>query len=144
MKMYDNSLVRTGKKPDYKEYFAGMMDFIENLKTAGMQLLKTDVARTKLAERYDSMCDVIQSNMPTLSKMRCAHNHITLLKKAAISSMNRDQTIRTFLRLTNGSYRETNHEGYAFSCDGTIVKLVDRYEFSRANFSNDIIKGWNR
>ena len=143
MKMYDNSLVRIGKKPNYDEYFNGMIEFVESMKTSGLHLLKTDAGRAKLVEKYDAICEFIRSNRQTLSTMRYVRNQITLLKLAAIASMNKDQKIKTFFRLIDGSYKETNHEGYAFSCDGAIVKLVDRYEFSRANFSNDIIKGWN-
>jgi hypothetical protein len=39
----------------------------------------------------------------------------------------------------------TAPEGYvAINNDGEAVKLVNRMEFSRANFSDDVIKGWQK
>jgi hypothetical protein len=41
--------------------------------------------------------------------------------------------------------RRTSPEGYvAIDHIGNAVKLVDRLEFSMANFSPDIIKGWQK
>ena len=47
-----------------------------------------------------------------------------------------------FLRTKNG-YRVTNPEGYVAIKKGNAVKLVDRLEFSRANFTaaKDWVKG---
>jgi len=39
----------------------------------------------------------------------------------------------------------TGQEGFvAIDHIGNAVKIVDRLEFSRANFSSDVIKGWER
>jgi hypothetical protein len=48
------------------------------------------------------------------------------------------------LRTTNG-FKVTEQEGYvAIDKVGGAIKLVDRMEFSRANFSPDVIKGWQK
>lgn len=42
-------------------------------------------------------------------------------------------------------FKVTDQEGYvAIDHIGTAVKLVDRLEFSTANFSPEILKGWQR
>ena len=54
--------------------------------------------------------------------------------------MNQIKSIGTFLQKDNG-YEITNPEGYvAVDRMGNAVKLVDRLEFSRANFT--IAKDW--
>jgi hypothetical protein len=61
-----------------------------------------------------------------------------------IQKMDRASTIGTFLKTRNG-YEVTAPEGYvAINNDGSAVKLVNRLEFSRANFSSDVIKGWEK
>ena len=51
----------------------------------------------------------------------------------------------TFLK-TNKGYRSTGQEGYVAidKLGGDAVKIVDRMEFSFANFSPNIIKGWDK
>ena len=40
---------------------------------------------------------------------------------------------------------DTDHEGYAVFDDyGNAAKLVDRKQFSKANFSDEYVKGWSK
>ena len=56
--------------------------------------------------------------------------------------MNQIKSIGTFIQRGNG-FEVTNPEGYvAVDRLGNAVKLVDRLEFSRANFTNP--KDWIR
>ena len=48
--------------------------------------------------------------------------------------LNNIQSIGSFLRTKNG-FKVTNPEGYVAIKQGGAVKLVDRLEFSRANFN---------
>ena len=52
---------------------------------------------------------------------------------------------QTFLKTKNG-YQTTGQEGYVAidKLGGDAVKIVDRMEFSYANFSPDILKGWDK
>ncbi len=46
--------------------------------------------------------------------------------------------------MKDGKLKDTNQEGFACSdADGNVVKLINRKEFSFANFSPDVQKGWN-
>ena len=59
-----------------------------------------------------------------------------------IYKLNRASALGTFLRTRTG-FQTTNQEGFvAIDKVGKAVKIVDRLEFSRANFSSDILKGW--
>ena len=51
----------------------------------------------------------------------------------------------TFLKTRKG-YRTTGQEGYVAidKLGGDAVKIVDRMEFSFANFSPTILKGWDK
>jgi hypothetical protein len=65
-------------------------------------------------------------------------------KGMIVDKLNSAGSLNTFLRTQNG-FSVTNQEGYvAIDRIGNAVKLVDRMEFSRANFSPDVIKGWQK
>ena len=69
-------------------------------------------------------------------------SYVTLqrVKNFLVSKMNQIKSIGTFLQKGNG-FEVTNPEGYvAVDRLGNAVKLVDRLEFSTANFN--IAKNW--
>jgi hypothetical protein len=65
-------------------------------------------------------------------------------KLILIRKFNECNDIGTFLHTPSGGYKVTTPEGYvaAWSSGGNAVKLVDRMEFSRANFL--AIKNWGK
>ena len=69
-------------------------------------------------------------------------SYITLqtAKTIIVRKLERAENIGTFIRTQNG-YRVTAPEGYvAIDHIGKALKLVDRLEFSKANFTVD--KNW--
>jgi hypothetical protein len=60
-------------------------------------------------------------------------------KAILMNKLNNIQSIGSFLRTKNG-FKVTNPEGYVAIKQGGAVKLVDRLEFSRANFN--MAKNW--
>ena len=72
-------------------------------------------------------------------------NVIVLAKLKLINTLNRLNSVSTFLKTKKG-YRVTGQEGYVAidKLGGDAVKIVDRMEFSYANFSPDILKGWDK
>ena len=70
----------------------------------------------------------------------CCNIHNTSVCKGCIDEkLNNIQSIGSFLRTKNG-FKVTNPEGYVAIKQGGAVKLVDRLEFSRANFN--MAKNW--
>ena len=69
-------------------------------------------------------------------------DNITDGDKELLNKLNNIQSIGSFLRTKNG-YKVTNPEGYVAIKKSGAVKLVDRLEFSRANFTmaKDWVKG---
>ena len=70
---------------------------------------------------------------------------IVLAKMKLINTLNKLSKVDTFLKTKKG-YRVTGEEGYVAidKLGGDAVKIVDRMEFSYANFSPDILKGWDK
>ena len=59
--------------------------------------------------------------------------------------MNQAGSMSTFLRTKNG-FKVTAPEGFVAidHLSNDAVKIVDRMEFSKANFSPEFIKGWEK
>lgn len=70
---------------------------------------------------------------------------IVMAKLKLINILNKLNNVDTFLKTKNG-YKTTGQEGYVAidTLGGDAVKIVDRMEFSYANFSPDILKGWDK
>ena len=70
---------------------------------------------------------------------------IVLAKLKLINILNKLNNAKTFLKTKKG-YQVTGQEGYVAidRLGGDAVKIVDRLEFSYANFSPNILKGWDK
>jgi hypothetical protein len=73
------------------------------------------------------------------------YNLIVEAKEYIIKKLDKAKSVGTFLKTANG-FKVTEQEGFvAIDHMGkNAIKLVDRLGFSQANFSPDIIKGWQR
>ena len=73
------------------------------------------------------------------------YNLIVDAKLLVIRKLDRTKTIGTFLKTADG-YKVTEQEGFVAidKVGKNAVKLVDRLQFSKANFSPEIIKGWQK
>ena len=62
-----------------------------------------------------------------------------------IDKLNKVDSLKTFLKTQSG-YEVTNPEGFVAMdrLGKNSLKLVDRLQFSKANFSSEYIKGWQR
>jgi hypothetical protein len=146
IKTHFNTKVRAGQRiknptahaKDLVNYIAGVYDKeIEKKKTAAGKA--SWEAKKKEAMKFFS-----NANLSSLVTMFEMMNLIIEAKEMIIRKMDQASSIRTLLRTANG-YEVTSPEGYvAIDHKGNAVKLVNRLTFSRANFSADVIKGWQK
>jgi len=142
---YDNSKVRAGEKiTNVEAHVDGLYKFIDDRFTkeaSGMKTQagkdRTDARRTKILNFFlvHPKREIIA--LFELSKM-IAEAKLYLIKK-----MNQANNIGTFLKTKSG-FRVTSPEGFVAISDHGAIKLVDRYEFSLANFDPMFMKGWQR
>ena len=107
---------------------------------------KTEKGKGAQQKKLD---DVLQffspQNKVSLQMMFDLQKSIVLAKLKIINILNRLNSAQTFLKTRDG-YKVTGQEGYVAidKLGGDAVKIVDRMEFSYANFSPEIIKGWDK
>jgi len=115
-----------------------------------VSLLNTEIDARKTDSGKQKYKDLLQTNLRYIDRNKqslyfAIASHVTLqnAKNFLINKLSEIQSIGHFLRTPNG-YRVTAPEGFvAVDRVAGAVKLVDRLEFSRANFTaeRDWIKG---
>jgi len=107
---------------------------------------KTEAGQAKIRQTRDDVVSYFSNTPPQqLINLFKIYNLLIDVKLIIVSKLNRAKSINTLV-LTPKGYRVVGHEGYvAIDHVGkNALKLVDRLEFSRSNFSPDIVKGWQR
>ena len=145
IKTYNNTFVRAGEPfPDVDSHVKGLYQYIMDWYQKEIDKKKTDKAKEAWTEKRDRVASLVFANVNQLKQIFTLMNLIVQAKQLVINKMNRASSLGTFLRTSKG-FETTEQEGYvAIDRIGRAVKIVDRLEFSRANFSPDVLKGWQK
>lgn len=146
IKTHFNTKVRAGEKiTNPRNHVRDLADYVIQYYDKQIESKKTEKGKAPWIEKKKSMMRFFGgSNMKDLIQIFTLMNLIIDAKEMIIKKMDKASSIGTFLKKKNG-YEVTAPEGYvAINNDGDAVKLVNRMEFSRANFSDEIIKGWQK
>lgn len=145
IKTYNNTYVRSGEPfPDVDTHVKGLYQYIMDWYQKEIDKKKTDKAKQEWTAKRDRVASLVFANVLQLKRIFELMNLIVQAKQMIINKMNRASALGTFLR-TNKGFKATNQEGYvAIDKIGQAVKIVDRLEFSRANFSPEVLKGWQK
>ena len=141
-KTFFNTYVRQGKTligarntaRDFAEYFSNALD-----KEISTKKMKT--TKDKYLELKNKGLKFISDNQQAIYMTVASYMNLQAAKNFMIRKLQKVNTFGTFLRTPDG-YRVTAPEGFVAIRSGQALKLVDRLEFSRANFTAD--KNWER
>jgi len=145
LKTFFNHFIRNtqGNMAKVKTLVDMFGEYYENVLQAEIDSRKTESGKKKYQ-------DILKKNMVYINRNKQAlyfaiASHVTLqnAKNYLVNKLSEIQSIGHFLRTPNG-YRVTAPEGFvAVDRTAGAVKLVDRLEFSRANFTaeKDWVKG---
>jgi len=143
--IFQNSLIKVGKKIKDPEGFIGeFIEFLQNRAGTEADKRKSEAGKEKILKKFAEMVDSIQENKNDWYLMVHIISEITELKEMFVKKLNKIGQFQTYLKMKEGgSLRKSSQEGFAVSdINGDVVKLVSRDEFSYANFSPDVMKGW--
>ena len=116
-------------------------DYFESIMQAEIDKRKTPKGKEKFIKAKKDGLLFIDKNKQALYFAIASHITIGVAKQTLLQKMSQVQSIGNFLRTSTG-YRVTAPEGYvAVDKVAGAIKLVDRLEFSRQNFT--MPKGWN-
>ena len=141
-KTFFNRYVREGKSlvgarntaRDFAQYFSNALD--KEIATKKMKSTKD-----KYLELKNKGLKFISDNQQAIYMTVASYMNLQAAKNFMIRKLQKVNTFGTFLRTPDG-YRVTAPEGFVAIRSGQALKLVDRLEFSRANFTAD--KNWDK
>jgi len=144
---FNNSFVRKGQiVQDTNRHVTSLINFIQQRYKKEIDKRKTAPGKAAQQAKLDEILKFFSSkNKQSLKKMFDLQKMIVLAKLKLINILDKLNKTKTFLK-TNRGYRSTGQEGYVAidRLGGDAVKIVDRMEFSFANFSPSILKGWDK
>jgi len=129
-------------------HMAKVRQLVDMFREYYVNIVQAEIDARKTAAGKQKYKDILKTNLRFIDRNRNAlvmaiASHVTLqnAKNFLINKMSEIQSVGHFLRTSTG-YRVTSPEGYvAVDKVAGAVKLVDRLEFSRANFT--MPKGWS-
>ena len=141
-----NSYIRAGQiPPDPKKRVQALIKFIQQRFKKEIDKRTSPKGKATQQKAMDEILSFFsKENKTNLEMIFELQRNIVLAKLKLINTLNKLGNVDTFLK-TNKGYRVTGQEGYVAidKLGGDAVKIVDRMEFSYANFSPDILKGWD-
>ena len=144
---FNNTFVRRGEKiRNPKSHVQNLIRYFGDKYDKEISKRKSPVGRRaqqdKKEERLKFFSTENSKNLELVFELQMA---IVSAKELIISKLDELKQLDTFV-LTKNGFKVTGQEGYVAIDDagGSVLKLVDRLEFSYNNFSPEIIKGWQR
>jgi hypothetical protein len=142
-----NSKIRQGERIKNPSTFVD--DMIRELKSyfdKEIDSKKSSKGKESASQKRDEVMSYFEKNKKSdIIAMFTLYNLVIDAKQIIIDKLNEVGSMRTFLKTKDG-YEVTGQEGFVASdhLGKNALKLVDRLSFSKANFSTDYIKGWQR
>jgi len=140
LKTFFNTYIRQGTPITNTKALANNFEvyFIQKLQKE-IDSKKTQAAKQKYEEIKEKGMKILRADREGLYFAIATYITFQSAKTVLMNKLNSIQSIGSFLRTKNG-YKVTNPEGYVAIKKSGAVKLVDRLEFSRANFN--MAKNW--
>ena len=144
---FNNTFVRKGEViGNTKTHVEKLIRYIQQKFQKEIDKRKTEKGKAVQQKKLNEFLKFFSpQNKISLEMMFELQKSIVLAKLKIINILNRLNSTQTFLKTSDG-YKVTGQEGYVAidKLGGDAVKIVDRMEFSYANFSPEIIKGWDK
>ena len=145
LKAFNNTKVRKGRMiVNARTHVYQLIKYFREHYQKEVDKRKSDKGKQSQLEKMKKLMVYFDNHKNDLIKIYEVVMLLTSAKNMIVNKLNQAGSIPTFLRTSSG-FKVTDQEGYvAIDKVGGAVKLVDRMEFSKANFSPDIIKGWQK
>ena len=141
-KQFFNTYIRGGRAiPSTNKVVGDFARYYSELIDKEIQKKKTAAAQQKWTKLKDDGMKFIAANQRSIYMTVAAYKNLTTAKLMVVRQLEKVKDIGTFIKDGNG-YRVTAPEGFVAIKSGRATKLVDRLEFSVANFTVD--KNWDK
>jgi hypothetical protein len=140
-KIYFNQVIRGGNVPTAEGIAAGYINFVIAKYDDEIKKKKTEKSQQEWQRRKVDALAYLNNNKSVMIHTFSGFKDLIAAKEQVINKLTKIEGVGTFLEDEKG-YRVTSPEGFVAIMDGQAIKLVDRLEFSRANFT--VAKDWGK
>ena len=138
--MFFNNYYKEGRAiPSVNQTYNDFIHFLAKKYNEAILKNKTLNAQANKAFQFVDALDSIQANQRGMQMVIATVLNLTKAKMILVNKMNKVAALDTFVQTDDG-YKVTAQEGFVAINEGQAVKLIDRLEFSKLNFT--IAKNW--
>jgi hypothetical protein len=145
IKTFNNTKVRAGESiKDTKLHTVQLIKWIEDKLNKDILAAKMEKTKQKKQQEKNELMRFFRQNAGELRKIFDLQNDIVDSKNMIISKLQQLRQVTGSFLKTDDGFKVTNPEGFVAvdKLKGNAVKLVDRLEFSLANFT--AAKNWSK
>jgi nicotinamide mononucleotide adenylyltransferase len=140
MKRFTNSYVKEGMKiANVNKFIEGFEKAFKKTLVEKVESLKSEKSKNEYRDKLASGLQFLEDNQRSFKAFIVIYNSFTNAKNLINNKLAGLSDTKVFLR-SGDNFVVTKPEGFVAIVDGKAVKIVDRLEFSRANFTLE--KSW--
>jgi len=142
LKMFNNVYVKEGKPVENPGVFINDFSaWINDKYKSEISKLKIDKAKKSREVERDAIISFMKTYKNDFINAITIYSLFIIIKLIYIRRFEKIDNIKALIKTSDGEYRVSAPEGFCvIDNDGSVLKLVDRLEFSRSNFL--IQKSW--
>lgn len=136
---FNNKLIRENKKLDPSGVYTELLAYAKERGEKEVSKVKSDAAKQKKMAEMQLVINALNDNKENFKLAFKMYNDLVDIKSVLVDKFNQLKMFGTFID-DGKTFVPTNDEGFVMVGDGGVLKLVDRFEFSRINFT--LVKTW--
>ena len=141
MKVFFNKYIKEGRSiPSVETAYRDFDKFIRGEFKKAIDKLKTDASRERKEAEMLVMIDQYEKMKPQFKMLIASYMNLAKAKHILVDKMKKISELNLFVATAGGDYKVTTPEGFVAVSGKNAVKLIDRLEFSRLNFT--VPKTW--
>ena len=140
MKRFTNSYIKDGQKiNNVNKFMEGFEKAFKKSLVDKVEELKSEKSKNEYREKLADGLQLLEGNQRAFKAFIVIYNSFTNAKNLINNKLAGLSDTKVFLR-SGDTFVVTKPEGFVAIVDGQAIKIVDRLEFSRANFTLE--KSW--
>ena len=135
LRKFFNSQVKTGSMPNVETAYNKFFYHLGREYGKPIDKMKTLDGQSKKAGQFMDAVDYLMKNKQQVKMMIATYYNLNAAKMMVVGKLNQIGSLGQFVKQGNGDYKATAPEGFVAVGTKGAVKLVDRLEFSKLNFT---------
>ena len=135
LRKFFNANVKSGGMPSVDNAYNNFFYHLGKEYAKPIDKMKTLDGQARKAGQYIDAIDYLMNHKKDVKMMIATYYNLNKAKMMVVKKLNQISSLGQFVRQGNGDYKSTSPEGFVAIGAKGAVKLVDRLEFSRLNFT---------